>query len=193
METASLNLMMDNKPFECAWITIDRYGNLLSTHQYYLKWPNFRISADAARITRFNPAWVENGHDPEFVLNAFESYLLDPQYIIAGHALLSFDSRVHQLWRLALGHKRDYSYLPRLIDTNLLSRAYKEGWKPDRSNLLAWQYKVMAGFRKGIKTNLTLMAKELGVTVDESKMHSASVDLEVNAGVYRKLVNLVEI
>lgn len=192
-ESFRINTLDDNAPFEIAWIVIDRWGKVLESQQYYLKWPDYRMSPDAARITRFNPAWVANGHDPEFVLQAFESYLLDPRYIVAGHAILSFDSNLHQLWRRVLGRKPDFSYLPRIIDTNLLSRAYKEGWKPDRSNLLAWQYKVAAGFRKGVKTNLTLMAKELGVVIDEAKTHGAAYDLEVNAGVYRKLVNLVEI
>ncbi len=97
------------------------------------------------------------------------------------------------LWREALGRKRTWEMMPRVIDTHLLSRAYKEGWKPDRENLMAWQFKVAAGYRKGIKTNLALMATELGVEFDPNRLHEASYDLGVNLQVYWKLVNLMEI
>ncbi len=195
-ETQRLTLIEDNLVWDAAWVVADKWGKVLERHQYYLKWPpsfHDRMSPDAARITRFQRSWVDNGTDPEFVLDAFESYLLDDRYIVSGHQVMQFDLMLWQLWREALGRKRDYNPLSRVVDTNLLARAYKEGWKPDRSNLYAWQLKVANGFRKGVKTNLTLMATELGVTVDEGKTHGASYDLEINAAVYSKLVNLVEI
>lgn len=197
METQRVNAMEDNLPFQVSWLVVDRWGKTLNKHDYYLGWPAddycARMSADAARITRFQRSWVESGIDPEFVLDAFESYLLDPQYIVVGQNLMSFDLMVWQLWREVLGRKRDYSVFSRVVDTHLLSRAYKESWKPDRGNLHAWQRKVMAGFRKGVKTGLTTMAKELGVEIDETKTHGAAYDLELTLGVYRKLINLVEI
>lgn len=191
-ETQRVNTQHDNLPFQVSWIVADRQ-RVHSTHDYYLKWPNYRMSVDAARITRFNPAWVENGHDPEFVLDAFESYAMDPEYLLVGHSILGFDVYIWQLWREALGRKRDWSMLPRVIDTHLLSRAYKEGWKPDRENLLAWQFKVAAAFRKGVKTNLTTMCRELGIEVDEGKTHSAGYDLHLNVQLYWKLIGLMEI
>lgn len=191
-ESQRLCLLEDNLPFEVSYMVADRRGTI-STKTHYLKWPNFKMSADAARITRFQQSWVDNGDDPREVLEEFESYIFDPQYDICGQAILSFDVYIHQLWRRALGLKPDFSYLSRLYDTNLLSRAYKMGWKPDRENLLAWQYKVMAGYQKGIKTNLGLMAKELGMEVDESKQHGAAYDLQLNAFVHYKIINLIEI
>jgi DNA polymerase III alpha subunit (gram-positive type) len=191
METSNLNLLDGNLPFQCAWIIADRH-KIIEKHSYYLKWPNYRISKSAAAITGFNPNWVKNGDDPEFVLNAFESYLMDEQYILVGHNVF-FDMYVYQLWRREFNKKPNWEPLNRLIDTNLIARAYKEGWKPDKNNLLTWQYKAMAAFRKGVKTNLTLMAKELNVPIDESKMHDACEDLKINYEVYKKLINLVEI
>ena len=67
------------------------------------------------------------------------------------------------------------------------------GWKPDRENILAWQYKVQNTPRKGIKTNLGLMSKELKINIDESKQHDANYDLFLNHQVYDKIINLVEI
>lgn len=191
-ETSNVNLLEGNLPFQCAFMVADR-RRVLETQSFYLKWPDYHISKGAAMITGFNPNWVKTGTDPEHVLRVFESYLMDPEYIVVGHNILGFDMYVYQMWRRQFGLPVNWEPLSRLVDTNLLARAYKEGWKPDRANLLAWQYKVMAGFRKGVKTNLTIMAKELGVPIDESRMHDATVDLTVNVEVYRKLINLVEI
>lgn len=193
LETRNLNLMLDNMPFQCSWIVADRY-KIIERHNYYLKWPNYKISKGAAMITGFNPRWVLEGTDPRFVLDTFNSYVLDPEYIVAGHNILSFDSAVWRQWCKELRVSVDqYALLERIVDTNLLARAYKEGWKPDRANFLSWQYKVMGAFRKGVKTNLTLMATELGIPFDESKLHDAMEDLMVNYEVYKKLINLVEV
>ncbi len=192
LETQRLNLVEDNLPFQCSWIIVNKSG-VISRHNYYIKWPNFTMSADAARVTRFQQSWVDNGDDPEFVLQAFESYLMDPNLDIWGQNILGFDVYVHQIWRRALGLKVDYSYLDRIFDTSALARAYKMGWKPDRENRLAWQYKVLATPVKGVKTSLGLMGRELGMDVNEAKLHDAGYDLEVNNFVHRKLINMIEI
>lgn len=195
-ETQRVNVLADNLPFEWAWIVVQR-GRVLSRHQYYLRWSDYKMSPDAARITRFNPEWVRNGDDPEFVLDAWESYAMDDSYLLCGHNVIGFDQEgPWRLWREALGRPVDWSPLYRTIDTHLLSRAYKEGWKPDRSSpdaFLAWQYKVSNAHRKGIKTSLGVMAKEFGIAVDEGKQHGAVYDLELNGAVLWKLVNALEV
>lgn len=192
-ESQRVNVVADNLPFQCAWLVADR-KRVYSRHNYYLNWgPGFKMSKGAAQITRFNQAWVTNGHDPEFVLDAFESFAMDPAYLIVGHSWLLFDFLLWQLWREALGRKRDYSPLSRIIDTNLLSRAYVEGWEPDREDFTAWQYKVAAAYRKGVKSNLTFMCQKLGIEIDESKTHDGLYDLDQNVQVYSELIHLMEI
>lgn len=195
-ETNGLQQMSpDTLPFQCSWLVANRH-RVLSTHDYYMRWSKYKMSAGAARVTRFNPAWVENGDDPEFVLDTFESYTLDDRYLLVSHSILGYDSGIWNLWREALGRPRTWSFLTRIVDTHLLSRAWKEGWKPDRSSpeaFLAWQFKVAAGYRKGIKTNLTQMCKDLEVPIDESKTHDATYDLQLNVQVYWKLIQLMEI
>ncbi len=191
-ECQRVNLLEDNLPFQWAWVET-RKGKIISRHNYYLRWPNYRMSPDAARITRFNPAWVANGHDPEFVLEAWESHALKPETLLGGHNFFMFDVPLWMLWRRALGRPPIWEVQERVIDSHLLARAYKENFKPDRANRLAWFYKVNAAHRKGVKTNLLLMAKELGVPVDEMRLHDADYDLEINAAVLWKLINLIEI
>ena len=191
-ESQRINCMDDNLPFECSWIVTQK-GNILETHSYYLGWPGYKMSKEAAFITKFQQHWVDNGEDPDFVLEAFEGYMMDEQFLLAGTNVLAFDCMLWQLWRRALGKKNDYSMLPRVIDTHLLASAYKMGWKPDRDNLLAWQYKLYNSPQKGIKTSLKVMAKELGIPFDESQLHSASYDLKINNQVGWKLINMMEI
>jgi DNA polymerase III alpha subunit (gram-positive type) len=192
MESQRVNCMDDNLPFQCSWVITQR-GKILSEHNYYINWPNFKMSDDAAKITHFKQSWVDNGDDPEFVLDAFESYLQDELYLISGHNILAFDLMLWQLWRKALNRNVNYSILPRIIDTNILSRAYKMYWKPDRNNFIAWQYKVYNTPKKGVKTNLQQMAKEFDIVFDETKLHDAGYDLAVNNQVGWKLINLMEV
>lgn len=191
-ESQRICLVQDNLPFQCGFCVGQR-NKVLSRHNHYLHWPGYIMSPDAARITRFQQSWVDNGEDPEVVLDAFESYAMDEEYLLVGHAIFTFDCGLWNLWREALGLPRTYTMLPRVIDTNLLSRAYKEGWKPDRENLLAWQFKVAASPRAGVKTNLTQMCKDLKIEVDETKTHDALYDLYLNQQVYWELVNRMDI
>lgn len=191
-EAARLNLMNDCLPFQISWAITDKKG-AIESHNHYLYWKDYRMSVDAARITRFHQHWVTNGDDPAKVLDKFESYIMDPSLDVAAQNWLGYDVYVHQQWRRALGKKPDYSYLTRVYDTNALSRAYKMGWKPDRTNLLAWQYKVLATPVKGVKTSLGLMARELGMEVDDERLHEAGYDLSVNDFIHRKVINLIEI
>lgn len=194
-ESQRLNLRADNLPFELAFTETVK-NKVIRSHQYYLRWPNYKMSPDAARITKFNPYWVESGHDPEFVLGAWEGYAMNKDVLLVGHSIIGFDIYLWNLWRKALGRPVTWDFLPRIIDTNVLARAYKMGWKPDKSSpeaFLAWQFKVNNSPMKGVKTNLTLMSKELGIEIDETKTHSAEYDLFINVQVYWKLVNLMEI
>ena len=191
-ETQRLNIQQDNLPFQCSVVIMQR-GKVLGSHNHYIKWPGYKMGKDAATITRFQQSWVDNGDDPEYVLEIFEQYARDPEYLLGGHNVIGFDIPVWQLWRRALGKKPDWSAMPRVIDTHLLARAFKMGWKPDRDNLLAWFHKVSDAHQKGVKTGLSLMAKELDIPFDPDRLHDGLYDLGLNAQVLWKLANLMEI
>ncbi len=191
-ECNRVNLLMDNLPFQWTFMVAQK-NRILESHDHYLYWPGYKMGEGAARVTRFQQHWVTNGDDPTEILDKWEEYALDPQYLIVGHNIMGFDCPLWNLWRERLGRKRTWEMLSRVVDTHLLARAYKEGWKPDRENLLRWQFKVSNGHRKGVKTNLSLMATEFGIEFDPNRMHDAGYDLGVNLQVYWKLVNLMEI
>lgn len=194
-ETSCLNLGIEyNRIWQASWIVYQGY-KLVETHDYFLKWDNFYISPGAALATRFNPRNVEEkGRDPKEILEIFEKYLYDPQYIICGQNILGFDVYLHALWRKSFGLKPDYSYVDRLIDIRALAVAYKTNakFKPD-ANFLAQQYRFLNLRQKGLKTNLTQLCNDLNIPVDPNKMHDALEDVKKSAEVFQGLVKLLEI
>ena len=67
------------------------------------------VSADAARITRFDyNLWKEKAKNTLEVLELFESYLYNPEYIIIGANLFGYDVYVINTLRKMLGLKSDF-------------------------------------------------------------------------------------
>lgn len=191
-ESQRLNVCHDNLPFQLSWLVAKR-NRILETHNHYLHWENFVMSPDAAMITRFDPRWVKNGDDPTMVLDKWETQALGTNTLLIGSNILSFDCPLWNLWRRHMGRPATWAMLPQVIDIHLLARAFKLGIKPDRENLLAWQYKVNNNPVKGVKTGLSTMATEFKIDFDPNRLHEAEYDLGLTLQVYWKLVNLMEI
>ncbi len=131
-ESQRVNTMQDNLPFQWAW-SKTRRGKIISRQNRFLKWPGYKMSVDAARITRFQQSWVDNGEDPRVVLADWEADALDENNLIGGQNFLCFDVPLWMLWRRALGLKPCWSVIYRVLDTHLLSRAHQMGFKPART------------------------------------------------------------
>ncbi len=191
-ETCSLNLAYA-LPWQISYclFTLDE---IIETRNFYIWWDNLPISDGAAKITRFNPEEYKRAAlEPKVVLDSFEAYLYDPEIYGVAHNQLNYDSMIHALWRRKMGLKEDFSYLDRAYDTVALSKAYKKGIKPDTSNLLAFQFKMMSLVEKGLKTNLAAMGKEFEIPFDSAKLHDASEDIKLNISVFRQLIWKLEI
>lgn len=194
-ETSCLNLGLEyNRIWQASWITCDGY-DVIEKHNYFLKWPNLYVSPGAAIATRFNPELVNaQGVDPKIVLEEFESYLYNPDYIIAGQNILGFDVYAHSLWRKHFGLKPDFSYLNRLIDVRALSVAFKINAKfKSDEDFVAQQYRFLNFRQKGIKTNLTQMCIDLNIQVDPNAMHDALEDNMKTFEVFKALIRNLEI
>lgn len=191
-ETSGLNLFYDI-PWQCSFIicTLDR---ILESHDYYVKWDKLNISRGAAAVTGFNyDEYQRLARDPKEVLDIFEAALNVERRIPLGHNIIGYDTMIHQVWRRKLGLPTDYSYLARSLDTNALSKAYKKGIAVDRSNLLAFQFKMLNYHERGLKSSLSTMAKEFGISYNEYDLHKGHKDIELNWQVWRKLVWSIEI
>lgn len=192
LETTGLNLGFA-LPWQVSYcvFTLDK---IIEEHDFYIWWDNLPVSEGAARVTRFDfRRYQEIALPADVVLKSFEAYLYDPQIWSVAHNQLNYDSMIHALWRRKLGLKEDYSYLSRAFDTVALSKAYKKGIKPDTTNLLGFQYRMMGIVERGLKTNLGAMGKEFEIEFDSNKLHDALADIHLNVAVFRQLLWKLEI
>jgi hypothetical protein len=195
-ETCNLNLITpQNLPWNVG-IVISQGAEIKDVYNLYIKWPNgIKISADAARITRYDPSIVEReGKDPFKVLQFIEQFLYDSKYRILGYNYLQFDQYIHSIFRRNLGLTYDYSYIDRCIDCFALFKAYKLNIKlQEDESLYFWMMRILGYYQRGLKSSLTAACKELNVKVDESMTHSASYDVVQTFLVFRELIKHYEI
>ena len=168
---------------------------MTQTFDRFIKWDNLNISADAAKICRFNRTRYEkNCSDARKVLQDFEKYLYDPSYLIIGHNLLGFDVYIHNIYRKLLKKESDYSYVERIVDTNCLAKAAKEQIsKHPKEKLINWQYKLNEYKKRGLKTNQKQLLKDYNIRFDEDKLHDARYDIAMTFKIFNKLIWEVEI
>ena len=161
---------------------------------YYIKWDtDFKISEDAARITRYDDNFVqENGKTLKQTLPTIQKWLDKADYIV-GHNILGFDIYlIKELYKL---HGKDYRPLiPKVIDTNCIARGIKMEI-PYRAgeDFTEYQYRIYNTRRKGIKSNLIGLGKEFGIDHDYANLHNALVDLDLNLKVWNKLKYSLEL
>ncbi len=193
-ETESLALI-GNKPWDTGWDIYHGFQKVES-HQYYLNWKNLNVSKGAAEATGFDHEKVKReGREPKEVIDLFNTYLYNKEYKIIGHNILGFDSYVHNTSMLELGYKTDYSYTSRLYDTLPIARAYRLGIKPpeNKEDFLAWQYRLLCIYKKGLKCKNSELAEEFGCNIDSSKLHGSSYDISLTMPVFFNLIKKLEI
>lgn len=194
-ETCNLNLVSQkNRPWQLSYIVATK-NKILKKADHFLKWKDLKVSDGAARATRFDFKKYKNKcEDPKPVLEEFDRLLYDKKHIVVGHNLLGFDVYVHNNTRKHFGFKTDYSYVNRLIDTNCLSKAYRENIKYDKKDsLTSWQLRLNSYIKRGSKTNLAAMLKEFSVDFDPDKLHDSMYDIEMNFELFKKIIWKVDI
>mgnify|MGYP001559638584 CR=1 FL=1 len=191
-ESESLNLTC--RAWELGFI-IYHGTKEVEKHVLYLDWPGLKVSPEAAKITGFNYQTIrDKGIDPKKAIDLFDSYIYNPDYYVVFQNGMGFDCMIHNSMRKMLGYKPDYSYLKRCYDTKCLSMAYKLGKKfnPETDDFLAWQISLGEIRKKGVKTSLGVMYKEL-FGEELIGAHAASVDISATMRVFIELTKKIEI
>jgi DNA polymerase III alpha subunit (gram-positive type) len=200
-ETENLNLCCLNKPWELGYIVVEG-GNITKKVNDRILWKDINISEDAKRITKFNlEDYKKTAKDPQEVLNGFEKYLLDPNFIVIHYNGFNFDNYIHQLFREKLGKSPNYSFLYRSIDVLSLCRAFRLGKHPPetREDFFFWQHQLSAFYSNARlrflrkkqmngSTTLSSMAKELNVSVAGDAWHNGLYDVEVTWEILKALL-----
>ena len=164
-ETCNVNLAwLENKPWQWAWIIATK-DRIISRRNIYVNWPVLNVSKKAAEITRFDHEKVKRlGISPEEACEEVDGVIYNPEYKLVGHNILGFDMYIHNIHRLNVGKPTDYSYLPRVLDTNYLAKGYKMGMQPRQGeNLLVYQMRLVNIYAKGIKTSLETLCREFEI------------------------------
>lgn len=191
VESEGLNLAT-SRPWQlaCAIGTLKQIQTNIVRH---INWPNLHVSEAAARVTRFNMGYhLKIAEPPETIVADFDEVLYDPNILIVGHNILGFDIYLLDMMRRLTGRKQDWSFLPRIIDTNALMKAYKKGFVPT-GDRLTFMYKALHYREKGLKSSLGFCCRDFGIPYDERRAHDAAYDIGVNFAVLEKLIWSVEI
>lgn len=204
-ETCGLNLgSADNKCWQASFLLADA-KEIKEEFDLFPFWPDIKVGADAARVTRFNfNDYKRKSCDPLEALDEFESYLYDPNVISIGQNSLGFDSMIHNIWRLNLGKGSDFSYLPRHVDTSCIAK----GWKMDNKfsgerilegdsigsyDFLSWQFRLKNHMDRKIKVNLKVLCNDLGIDYDPNKHHDGLYDIGLTYEVFKKVIWNIEV
>jgi len=194
-ETCSLNLVSEeNKPWQLAFMVYEG-SKIIESNDYYIHWDDLKLSDGARKVTGFSDSkYKSSAQDATLVLDHFERYLYDPEYIKLGHNILGFDIYIHNIYRKLLGRSTDYSYLDQCLDTLCLAKAIAKDIKiTEDDQLLSWQFKLNSVYERGLRLSLGACCKEYEVELDKSKLHDALYDVEKNYEVFKKLIWKIEI
>lgn len=194
-ETESLNLQYGlNKPWQCSYL-VCKGGDIVLESDNYIKWPDLKLSEDARRITHFDDnKYNRLAKDPLPILDEFEKYLYDPEYLILFQNGLGFDVYVHNIYRQLMGRKPDFSYIERCIDSNALAKAIAKGIKLGKNeDRTCWMYRLNDFREKGLKTSLISQLKKYKIEFQEDKLHDGIEDCRLNWEVFKKQIWEVEI
>ena len=176
-----------NLPWQVAMIKLTG-DSVFGSKDFLIKWDtHLKIGKEAARITRYSEKAMQNGGvTPEEAFPTIQDWLDNADYIV-GHNILGFDVYLIKDYYKHMG--LDYRHLMhKIIATNCLARGIKYDlpYKQEQE-LLTYQYKVVHERRRGVKSGLAYMGKELNIEHDYDKLHNALVDLELNVKVWNKL------
>lgn len=187
-----LNLF-HSTPFQLGFIVIEG-KKIIKEYDFYIKWPDLFISDFVKKYAHFDERRMEKyGIDPMEVFGLFEKYINNPEYYYIGANILAFDTILTYNCFKRLGLPYNYDFLDRVYDTNALFKLYKLGIKPNNEDLLAQQFSANDLKLKGLKSNVSHVAKEFGIDFDENKMHDGSYDVQIIAQNFFELIKKIDI
>jgi hypothetical protein len=191
-ETESLSLRLA-RPWQISWL-VCQGDKVIKNEDRFLFWDDLKMSDGAAKITRFDrSAWLKKAEDPKVVLEAFDKYLYNPEYIIIGANLFGYDFYIHNTARKEVGLKSDFSYIDRVLDIQGLQKGIYLGLKTVPENWSAWHYKMLHYRKKGMKTSVKYLCGLYDLEYDENRAHDAVYDNVKTFDIFKKQILTIEV
>lgn len=193
-ETESLNPFY-SRPWEICWFVIEN-NQIISENLRYLHYPDFNISKDAARITKFDAVkYKQKAEDPLKVYKDLEVYLNNPDYYVVGQNIIYFDALQIKNLQNYLKIPWNYSYLQRTYDTLALGRANELGisFPKQKSEIFPWQFRLCGCRMKGLRASLEYLAKKLEIGYDKDKHHQSNYDVHLTNQIFKQLCWKLEV
>jgi DNA polymerase III alpha subunit (gram-positive type) len=191
-ETESLSLVL-SRPWQLSW-SIAVGDKIVKNEDRFIHWDDLQISDGAAKITRFDrQRWESKSEEPTKVLNDFDNYLYNPEYLIIGANLFGFDIYQHNNIRRQLGLKTDYSYINRIIDVQALQKGIYLGLKSVPENRTAWHYQMQNFRQRGVKTSVKHLCSLYEIPYDENRAHDAVYDNHLVFSIFKKQIFTIEV
>lgn len=197
LETYNLGLnFVNNRPWQIGIIEVK--GDVITaTQDIIVNWLNdcpwLKIKPDVAAKNHYNEVAVRKiGFTPKEGFQKTWEVLKRVDKIIM-HNGLKFDLYLLRAWAEENGE--DWHFLTaKIIDTKSIAQGIKLGlpYNP-KDDWMEYQYRMANSHVKGVKTKLSILAKEYNIPVDEVRLHDAIYDLEVNKAVWDKLKFQIEI
>lgn len=195
-ETCNLSLFPEiNAPWQLGWQINDLPGK-----EDWIKWDDLmdKMDPEAAAITKFDyPTYLKRAKDPVPILEEFEKYLLDPNFISVSANGAGFDAWMYQIWRQLLGRKTEWSWYSRHYDIQVIEKAKKLGIIPPPIGTDDWvlfNVKMSIYHERGLKTNVAFLCKEYDVPYDASRHHvEALYDVELTYQIFQKQIRQIDI
>jgi len=196
IESEDLRLL-GNRGWQLSYLVATQ-NRILEEHDYFLWWDDLNMSADAARITRFNyEEYKQKAQDPKKILEQFDTYLYNPENIIVGANIVNFDIYVLNTMRKAVGLKTDWSFVDRMLDIQCIEKAKALNRKeiPQEPNKRAATMFELSNWRKkGVKTSVEHLAKNVyQIDYDPNKAHDAKYDNRLCLEILKKQIYTINI
>lgn len=157
---------------------------------------DFKFSKGARQMAHSysDERMLKEGIKPIDAFNILSEHLKECD-AIAGHNILGFDIYLIKAIYEKMGRKfPDILSKKQVFDTLAIAKGINNGIPYQKSeHFMFYQYKMLNHIVKGSKNSLSKVAQNLSIEFDESKLHDALYDLNINVQVWNKLKYQIEI
>ncbi len=196
-ETCNLSLSdKNNKIWQLSFVTFT-LDKILEKFDFYPWWDDLNVGKGAARVTNFNyEEYHKKASDPVKILDTFESYLFNPEYISVGHNHYNFDFFLYNIYRKILGREPKFDHIYNgAIDTNAVAKCIEMGISipEDKNDFISLMYQMASHKDRKMESSIGFLLKKYNLPHDPLLLHNGLEDCLNNINIFKKQIWDIEI